>query len=174
MFPPTDRNQSPFLLPRKETPRSSALLRLQTKFQCITCQKWQHRRCVPSKNDPADYKRVKRCYIFKCSDCDFQNIANLLPSEAGDKSFILDESYVGTKVKLATEKVNSPPSQRPPTLFPQQCHQSTPLIFFPPARTYALKVLDCAMMVRLYVRDNTKQPPSEEQLRTSFALVLSG
>ncbi len=83
--------------------------------------------------DPADYKRVKRCFIFKCSNCTLQNIENVLPSEADANSLISDENSVSCEVKPTTEKVYSSPSQRPSTLFPQQFPLSTPLIFVPPA-----------------------------------------
>jgi hypothetical protein len=54
-----------------------------------------------------------------------QNIKNLFPSEADATSFIPDKNDIGIEVKKpTTEKVNSSPFQLPPTLFPQQCHQS--------------------------------------------------
>ena len=82
------------------------------KLQCITCKKWQHRRCYTCElfllffkselfpclifftcigKDPSDYKRVKRFYNLKGSDC------------------CLGKN--GT-----TEKLSSPPSKRPSTL----------------------------------------------------------
>ncbi|KAK4003514.1 hypothetical protein OUZ56_005273 [Daphnia magna] len=86
------------------------------KLQCIKCKKWQHRRCVTWK-DTADYRRIKRCYIFKCSICTLQNIENELPSESGAKNFISSEKIVSEE--NTTEKVNSSP-------------QYTPVIFVPP------------------------------------------
>ncbi|KAK4007819.1 hypothetical protein OUZ56_012971 [Daphnia magna] len=69
------------------------------------------------RKDTADYRRIKRCYIFKCSICTLQNIENELPSESGAKNFISSEKIVSEE--NTTEKVNSSP-------------QYTPVIFVPP------------------------------------------
>jgi hypothetical protein len=77
--------------------------------------------------DIEGYRQIKRCYIFKYSNCTLQNIKNELPSEAGATNFIYSENSVVSE-ETTTEKVNSSSSQRPSTLFPQ----STPFIFVPP------------------------------------------
>ncbi|EFX74897.1 hypothetical protein DAPPUDRAFT_108358 [Daphnia pulex] len=90
------------------------------KLQC----KWQHRRCVTWHAFHIEgYRRIKRCYIFKCSNCTLQNIENKLPSEARATNCISSENSVVSE-ETTTEKVNSSPSQRPSNLF----LQSTPFM----------------------------------------------
>ncbi|KAI9550915.1 hypothetical protein GHT06_001720 [Daphnia sinensis] len=121
------------------------------KLQCIKCKKWQHRRCVTY------YRRIKRCYIFKCSICTLQNIENELPSESGAKNFISSEKIVSEE--NTTEKVNSSP-------------QYTPVIFVPPP---LISPISSPIYVPPHMMLNIDPEPAASQpLQKKFKIVESG
>jgi hypothetical protein len=110
--------------------------------------------------DTADYRRIKRCYIFKCSSCALQNIENELPSGSGATNFISSDNSVVVEEKT-TENVNSSPSQRPSTLFPE----FAPFIFVPPP---LISPISSPIYVPPHMMSSLSSPffgfpPSEEQ-----------